>query len=127
MPKENEYAGFWIRFVAEVADTIIILLPSYLLIYLLGEFITPYTTLLAFIYDVYFIGKEGATPGKKLFHIYVIGENGESPIGYEKAAIRFIGKSVSALILGLGLFWIAFDSKKQGWHDKIAKTYVIYR
>ena len=25
----------------------------------------------------------------------------------------------------LGLFWVAWDKKKQGWHDKLAKTVVI--
>jgi uncharacterized RDD family membrane protein YckC len=27
--------------------------------------------------------------------------------------------------LGLGLIWVAFDPKKQGWHDKLAGTVVI--
>lgn len=32
---------------------------------------------------------------------------------------------VSLLPLCLGFLWVAFDSKKQGWHDKIAGTVVI--
>jgi uncharacterized RDD family membrane protein YckC len=27
--------------------------------------------------------------------------------------------------LGLGLLWVAFDRRKQGWHDKIANTVVV--
>jgi uncharacterized RDD family membrane protein YckC len=27
--------------------------------------------------------------------------------------------------LGLGLIWVAFDPKKQGWHDKLAGTIVV--
>jgi uncharacterized RDD family membrane protein YckC len=27
----------------------------------------------------------------------------------------------------LGLIWVAFDARKQGWHDKIAGTLVIRR
>jgi uncharacterized RDD family membrane protein YckC len=29
------------------------------------------------------------------------------------------------LAIGLGFLWIAFDDRKQGWHDKIAGTVVI--
>ncbi|WP_171497607.1 RDD family protein, partial [Acinetobacter ursingii] len=31
----------------------------------------------------------------------------------------------STLVFMLGFIWIAFDSKKQGWHDKMAKTVVV--
>jgi uncharacterized RDD family membrane protein YckC len=27
--------------------------------------------------------------------------------------------------LSLGFLWLAFDRKRQGWHDKIAGTYVL--
>ncbi|HKF94921.1 MAG TPA: RDD family protein, partial [Gammaproteobacteria bacterium] len=27
--------------------------------------------------------------------------------------------------LGLGFLWIAFDKRKQGWHDKLAATVVV--
>jgi hypothetical protein len=30
-------------------------------------------------------------------------------------------------IFYLGFIWVAFDGKKQGWHDKIAGTVVIIR
>jgi len=36
-----------------------------------------------------------------------------------------VGYLISALIFYLGFIWIAFDRKKQGWHDKIAGTCVI--
>ena len=29
-------------------------------------------------------------------------------------------------MLSVGFLWAAFDRKRQGWHDKIAGTYVIY-
>ncbi|MGR3985112.1 MAG: RDD family protein, partial [Gammaproteobacteria bacterium] len=31
------------------------------------------------------------------------------------------------LFFGLGLLWVAFDKRKQGWHDKLAGTVVIKR
>lgn len=39
---------------------------------------------------------------------------------------RFFAYFLSFLPLGFGFLWIAFDSKKQGWHDKLAGTAVIY-
>jgi uncharacterized RDD family membrane protein YckC len=29
------------------------------------------------------------------------------------------------LVFFLGFIWVAFDKRKQGWHDKIAGTVVI--
>jgi len=39
--------------------------------------------------------------------------------------IRYLGYFVSLIPFGLGYFWVAFDKKKQGFHDKLAKTVVI--
>ena len=38
---------------------------------------------------------------------------------------RYLAYFVSALPLGLGLFWVAWDEKKQGWDDKLAGTVVV--
>jgi len=29
------------------------------------------------------------------------------------------------LTIGLGYFWVIWDKRKQGWHDKLANTVVI--
>ena len=44
---------------------------------------------------------------------------------YKKAFVRYIGYGISEIPLFLGFLWIAFDKNKQGWHDKIAGTFVI--
>jgi hypothetical protein len=36
-----------------------------------------------------------------------------------------VGYIISGLALSLGFIWLAFDPKRQGWHDKIARTYVV--
>jgi uncharacterized RDD family membrane protein YckC len=38
---------------------------------------------------------------------------------------RYLGYFISTLPFGLGLIWVAFDPRKQGWHDKLAGTVVI--
>jgi len=32
---------------------------------------------------------------------------------------------VSMIPLFLGMIWVAFDARKQGWHDKLAGTVVV--
>ena len=39
--------------------------------------------------------------------------------------VRYVMYFVSLLPLGLGFIWVAFDKRKQGWHDKLANTIVI--
>ena len=41
------------------------------------------------------------------------------------AFLRWIGYMLSSLPLNLGFLWVAFDARKQGFHDKLAGTVVI--
>jgi uncharacterized RDD family membrane protein YckC len=41
------------------------------------------------------------------------------------AIIRYVGLILAFLCLLIGIIWVAFDANKQGWHDKIAGTYVV--
>ena len=75
-------------------------------------------------YVVYFWTTSGATPGKMAMGLRVVSTDG-SPLTVGKAVIRFVGYIVSFAVLLIGFIWIAFDANKQGWHDKIAGTYVI--
>ncbi len=76
-------------------------------------------------YDVGFLVKQnGQTPGKRMMHIRVTKESG-GQIDLFTAVIRYISKWVSIIPLALGYIWVLFDKKRQGWHDKIAKTYVV--
>lgn len=67
----------------------------------------------------------GTTPGKLLLELRVVdAESGGRP-GVVQAILRYIGYFVSALPLGLGFVWIAFDDRKQALHDKLARTRVV--
>ncbi len=67
----------------------------------------------------------GATVGKKVFGMKVVREDG-APIGFGRSLLRHtVGYWVSAAVFGLGFIWIGFDPHKQGWHDKMAGTYVV--
>lgn len=75
-------------------------------------------------YFVVFWATTGQTPGKMALGVKVIGVDG-TPVSWGKAILRYIGYLISGLVLMLGFIWVAFDSKRQGWHDKIASTYVV--
>lgn len=81
--------------------------------------------LLDMIYFTWFHGLIGQTPGKILLRLRVEQETGE-PMTFGLAFLRWVGYLVSKLALYLGFIWIAFDRRKQGWHDKIAGTVVVH-
>lgn len=62
--------------------------------------------------------------GKYLVGIKVIDEYGER-LTIQRSFIRNSTKIISQAVLSLGFVWILFDKKRQGWHDKIAKTLVV--
>ncbi len=68
----------------------------------------------------------GATPGKLALALKVVDARTGGRPSTGRLALRFLCYLVSALPLYLGFLWIAVDRRKQGWHDKIAGTVVIY-
>lgn len=65
------------------------------------------------------------TPGKLLMGCHVVDAETMGPLNLRQAALRYLGYFVSALPLFAGFAWIAFDKRKQGFHDKLANTAVI--
>ncbi len=75
----------------------------------------------------YYIGLwswRGQTLGKMALGIRIVKTNGAA-ITLGTAVLRYIGYWVSAAALFMGFFMVAWDSKEQGLHDKIAHTYVV--
>ena len=66
----------------------------------------------------------GQTVGMRALGIRVVGGDGAAP-SMASAAVRFIGFVIGWIVAGLGLIWIVFDRKRQGWHDLMAGTYVV--
>ena len=81
-------------------------------------------TFMKIAYYTYFHGRTGQTVGKMVCGIKVVNIHKEI-ISYRRAFLRWIGYLISSLILYMGFLWAAVDKKHQGWHDKIAGTYVI--
>lgn len=138
------YAGFGVRLVAYLIDSLILglllLLPMALVFFLSmrnAENPSPFNyliilacSIIMFVvsvgYQLYFVGAKGATPGKKIMKLKVTLPDGTFPIGYGKAFLRMIGYIVSGAICYIGFLMIAFDKEQhRGLHDKIAGTVVI--
>ncbi|HJN02462.1 MAG: RDD family protein [Nitrospinota bacterium] len=80
--------------------------------------------ILSLVYFTYFHSATGQSIGKRLLKIKAIQTSGE-PLNFKIAFIRWGGYFISGLAMYLGFLWVLFDKNKQGWHDKIAGTYVV--
>ena len=134
----KEYAGFWIRFAAVLIDIvfmgIVIWIPLTLIYgeqYWLGEEIVNGFWDIILGYIVPFVGtiwfwlKFKGTPGKMALNLEIVDVNTGSKISTGQAIGRYFAYILAAIPLCLGYLWVAFDQKKQGWHDKLANTVVI--
>jgi uncharacterized RDD family membrane protein YckC len=79
------------------------------------------------LYFAVFWSRRGATPGQQLLGVQVRNERDGSRISLKRALLRYFGYVISIWIVYIGFIWVAFDSRKQGWHDKIAGTVVVRR
>jgi uncharacterized RDD family membrane protein YckC len=139
-PGEMRYAGFWIRFAAKFVDGLILGLP-FMAVYLLLMFraaqarrpdelgVIPLLAQLVFmvvkmVYEVAFVGRYGATPGKMLCKLRIVTAEG-GRVGYGRATGRFFAELLSWVVCYIGYIMVAFDSEKRGLHDHICSTRVI--
>lgn len=135
---ELEYAGFWVRVGAALIDTLLTLcitLPPLVAIYGWAYFDSegvvagPVDALISWILPavavVLFWLKKQATPGKMAVSARVVDATTGGTMSPGQSVGRYLAYVVSMLPLGLGLLWVAWDAKKQGWHDKLAGTVVV--
>lgn len=135
-----EYAGFWIRVWASIIDTILIMLITYPLliwVYGMGYFDQVNSGLIAGPEDfliswvapaiavmVFWVYKS-ATPGKMAISAKIVDAKTGEKASTAKLIGRYFGYFVSIIPLGLGIIWVGFDKRKQGWHDKLAGTVIV--
>jgi uncharacterized RDD family membrane protein YckC len=78
---------------------------------------------LATVYFVMFHGMEGKTIGKWMLGLRVVGTE-DRPVSYKQAFLRWVGMVGFAPIV-LGFLWVIWNREKRGWHDFLARTWVI--
>jgi len=133
-----EYAGFWIRLGASLIDTLVLLIitvPLLTMIYGADYWLSTsavkgiWDLLLSYVLPAFavivFWTYKSATPGKMALRLKVVdaATGGAVPTG--RLVARYVGYFVSMIPLFLGFIWVGIDSKKQGWHDKMAGTVVV--
>lgn len=132
------YAGFWIRVWASLIDTIftfIIILPLLWAIYGDSYFTNDAMShgildaILNYVFPalivIVFWCYKSATPGKMICNLTIVDAKTGSKPSTGQFIGRYIAYYISALPLFLGFIWVAFDRRKQGWHDKLAGTVVL--
>lgn len=134
--------GFSRRTIAALIDFLFITFIGFLITFLLGflglfiEMFRPEQPeylqgiiviaflLVSVLYYLLSWTRSGSTMGQMVVGARVVGTDG-AKLSMGKAILRYLGYLVSAAVFALGFVWVIFDQKRQGWHDKIAKTMVI--
>ena len=137
----GSYGGFWIRVVAYIIDAIILGIIGGILSVPLGVNYSDVNSLSSagartsngidlVLSLVYFVGLwtyMGGTIGQRILGMRVVDAATGQPIGLGKAVVRWLGLLLSFFVCFIGVIWVAFDGRKQGWMDKIAGTVVVRR
>ena len=145
------YGGFWIRFVAILIDGAILMTISLLLsglgtaVFLSGRssgragamialsgaylavqgFLLLANLAIGISYQVYFLTRYSATPGKLALRLKVVPATG-GPVSAPLAIGRFFAHYLSMLTLGIGYIMAGLDVQKRALHDRICETRVIH-
>lgn len=136
----TQYGGFWFRFLAVMIDGLIL--------GVLSMFYSPFFSIAGFdphdpvrvfvvfgilagigflirmVYETWFIGRFGATPGKMVCHLKVVRPDGR-PLSYQRSLGRFWAKFLNDFTFLIGYVIAAFDDEKRALHDRICDTRVV--
>ncbi len=136
---ELEYVGFWLRVLAAIIDTILVMaITTPLLMAVYGSEDMPSSALSlggpadlliswvlpAVAVIVFWLTKQ-ATPGKMAISARIVDARTGAAPTLKQDIVRYLGYFVSTVPFLLGLIWVGLDKRKQGWHDKIAGTVVV--
>lgn len=138
------YAGFWIRWLANFMDSLIISIPTaavFMMASVVGGLsqaeegaralffilLLPFAFAATWLYFAFFESSASqATLGKQILGLKVIDYEGRR-ISFARATGRFWAKILSGIPFNIGYIMAAFTEKKQALHDMLVKTYVVRR
>lgn len=142
----QEYAGFWRRVLASLIDTLLFALIGGFIYFLFSndetikmmpidvgsglslQLVSSTNWLeqgIIVLVTIFMWMKFLGTPGKLVLGCHVVDAKTGRAVNAGQAVLRYVSYLVSIVPLGLGIFWIAWDKRKQGFHDKIAGTVVV--
>ena len=137
--QNHEYAGFWVRLWAALIDSFILFMFFFFLGFSMGFldfelsqklsqntlFNLAVNSVFLLFSIIFWIKMDGKTPGKKVMKIKIVDEMTFENISVKQSIIRAFSYILSSILL-IGYIMVAFTEKKQGLHDKLAGTVVIY-
>jgi uncharacterized RDD family membrane protein YckC len=135
---DRPYVGFWNRTAASLIDSVLLLIvvipvqqalsgaalgvpgdgPTGFWDVMVGYVLPAAAVLVFWKY-------RSATPGKMVMSAEIVDAATGGKPANRQLVLRYVGYYLSTLPLLLGLVWVAFDPRKQGWHDKLAGTVVV--
>jgi uncharacterized RDD family membrane protein YckC len=135
-----QYGGFWMRFLAVFIDGLILAVVSMFYspfitfggfdprdtarVFVMFGILTGIGFLVRMVYETWFIGRFGATPGKMVCHLKVVRPDGR-PLTYQRSLGRFFGKLLNDFTFLIGYIIAAFDDEKRALHDRVCDTRVV--
>lgn len=132
-----EYVGFWARLLATLVDVALFIglcavveWPLTLIdddLYLNGTnpWVGLFQRVLWVVLVLGFWATVQGTPGKQALRATIVhARTGQRP-AFWQMVVRYVAYVLSLLPFGLGFFWVLWDPRKQGWHDKLANTVVV--
>lgn len=133
LPDGLRYVGFWIRVIASLVDSVLVVLviaPIAALVFGANSLGGGSSNLVLSVaipaaLTILFWSSRQATPGKMMFGARIIDSDTGAVPSTGQWLLRYLGYFVSMLGFGLGFIWVGIDPRKQGWHDKIAHTVVV--
>lgn len=136
--QEPEYVGFWLRVGASIIDSILMMFITMPLLWAVygkeyfesssmvsGSADILISWVLPAVAVILFWTYKSATPGKMVIKARIVDARTGGKPSTGQFIGRYLGYFVSSIPLLLGLIWVAFDKRKQGWHDKLAGTVVV--
>ena len=136
------YAGFWKRVAAYIIDAVVLAVGGYVIGLIVGGLLAAgggsrldaleslgnlLGAVVVWLYHALLESSTAqATVGKMVLGIIVTDLEG-ARLSFGRASVRFFGRILSALILGIGLLMVGFTRRKQGLHDMIAGCLVVNR
>ena len=127
-------AGFWLRFVANICDGIMVSVIS-----IPFAIITASTTgttaslsqaaqfVVSFFVLAYWVGTQGGSPLRRKLGVFILDQVDGSFIGQSRATKRIMMSWVSGIVFLLGYLAMLRSPQSQTWHDRVAHSVVVKR
>ena len=127
-------AGFWLRFLANLCDNIMVALIS-----IPFAIVTASTTgtiasvaqwlqfVVSFFVLAYWVGTQGGSPLRRKLGVFILDQDDGSFIGQRRAAQRIMMSWISGIALLMGYLSMLWNPQSQTWHDRVAKSVVVKR